>query len=425
MVSQKSDICLECKKNFSDVTRFEETNLCESCFQKEESKSSYCLDCKKKFVSVKRYENSNLCEHCFEKGADIKKAIYLDTANAICPRDNTLLKKNSQGYLECETCQGKFYHSLDYNIHELYVNFPPTILGSTLLCPVCKKDMINLKHRYSRLMINQCNHCKGFWLDKDEEEAMNKVIQKQKKQKVIHQFNKKAQLNDKDLLKKYQEYEPENNKTKTGETIFQLISGLPIERNLKTFHTPYITYTLIIINIIIFLLTLFDFKTSIYNFGYIPQKQEYIKILYSMFLHGGFWHLFANMYFLWIMGDNVEDVFGPKKYLLLYILSGIISGVIGGMLGRSNVPHIGASGAIAGVMASYLLLFPKAKLLLRFYYLIVVPISSIGYLILWIVSQFLLAVRANTNISWGAHLAGFVVGAVFTLIMKKRLYKKM
>jgi len=136
-----------------------------------------------------------------------------------------------------------------------------------------------------------------------------------------------------------------------------------------------------------------------------------------MFLHGSFWHLLANMWSLYIFGDNIEDRLGPFRYLVFYILCGIASGLSHFFLNfDSTVPVIGASGAIAGVMGAYFVLYPRAKILT------LIPIFIIPYFInipayiflgLWFAIQFFNAAGASADsasIAWWAHIGGFIFG---------------
>jgi membrane associated rhomboid family serine protease len=140
----------------------------------------------------------------------------------------------------------------------------------------------------------------------------------------------------------------------------------------------------------------------------------------SLFLHGGFLHLLGNMWFLYIFGDNVEDRFGHLRYLAFYLLCGLAAGASHLVLNwHSNVPTIGASGAIAGVMGAYLILYPRAKvltLLPLFFFFTFVELPAFLFLGIWFLFQFLIAAAAAGQaggIAWGAHIGGFIFGIVF------------
>jgi membrane associated rhomboid family serine protease len=148
-----------------------------------------------------------------------------------------------------------------------------------------------------------------------------------------------------------------------------------------------------------------------------------------MFMHGGWLHLLSNMLYLWIFGDNVEDVLGHLRYLLFYLLCGITAALTHGFLNLgSRVPVVGASGAIAGVLGAYMFLFPKARirtLLILFVFIQVVNIPATILLGYWILIQILsgiteLGSQATSGIAWFAHVGGFAAGFLLILTMKKR-----
>jgi membrane associated rhomboid family serine protease len=154
-----------------------------------------------------------------------------------------------------------------------------------------------------------------------------------------------------------------------------------------------------------------------------PDKNVYLAVLYSMFLHGGLLHLAGNMLFLWVFGNNIEDRMGRFGYAAFYLLGGIVATMAHVLANADSVvPLVGASGAIAAVMGSYLVLFPWRPVLS------VVPIFFFGFLTevpaglllgLWFVTQFFLP--TNSGVAWMAHVAGFVFGVVVTVVLRSRL----
>jgi membrane associated rhomboid family serine protease len=144
-----------------------------------------------------------------------------------------------------------------------------------------------------------------------------------------------------------------------------------------------------------------------------PGKSIWLAVLTSIFLHGSLLHLLGNMWFLWLFGNNIEDRFGRARYLLFYIAAGLISSAVYVLFQPdSTVPVIGASGAIAGVMGAYLVLYPRAPITTLIIWIIpwVTSISAIWFLLIWFVTQFFTTPEAQ--VAWIAHVAGFVVGAV-------------
>jgi membrane associated rhomboid family serine protease len=189
---------------------------------------------------------------------------------------------------------------------------------------------------------------------------------------------------------------------------------------------PILTISLIILNVFIFIWSLSDFENIILTYGFIPAKFSLFSLFTSMFLHGGLDHLFGNMWYLWIFGDNVEDKLGKAKFLLLYFLSGL-SAIFFQYLTdpTSTIPSIGASGAISGILGAYLLLFPREKILtsIQYTFIRIPAYIVIGF---WFLIQFIFGTASllggtGSNIAFWAHVGGFLFGLAFTkLIVKKR-----
>jgi len=146
----------------------------------------------------------------------------------------------------------------------------------------------------------------------------------------------------------------------------------------------------------------------------LPPKNIWVSVLVSMFLHGGLLHLGGNMLFLWIFGNNIEDRFGRARYLLFYLAAGIVATATQVALDPSSpVPMIGASGAIAGVMGAYLVLYPRVRIK-TLVLLIIIPIifdlSAFWWLAFWFTTQFFLS--PSSGVAWAAHVGGFTFGVV-------------
>ncbi|MEM7821462.1 MAG: rhomboid family intramembrane serine protease [Candidatus Aenigmatarchaeota archaeon] len=191
---------------------------------------------------------------------------------------------------------------------------------------------------------------------------------------------------------------------------------------------PLVTITLITLNVFVFILSLQDFEFFILSFGFIPAHPSLLTLFTSMFLHGGFDHIFGNMWYLWIFGDNIEDRFGRLKFLILYFFSGIVASFFHLLTNiGSEIPAIGASGAVSGILGSYFLIFPKEMILTRFgYSFIHIP----AYIVIgfWFVLQFVFATISffgfsGSNVAFWAHVGGFVFGIVFTLGLKPKKLK--
>lgn len=143
------------------------------------------------------------------------------------------------------------------------------------------------------------------------------------------------------------------------------------------------------------------------------------SIFASMFIHGGFWHFAGNMLFLWIFGDNVEDALGHVKYLAFYLISGIAAALAFAVTTADvNTVLIGASGAIAGVMGGYLVLYPKVWLWALLAKIIPLKVPAVAMIGLWFVIQFVSLGDDEAGVAWMAHIGGFIFGAALMMVLK-------
>jgi membrane associated rhomboid family serine protease len=151
------------------------------------------------------------------------------------------------------------------------------------------------------------------------------------------------------------------------------------------------------------------------------QVPEGLTLLTYQFLHGDIFHLLSNMLFLWVFGDNVEDAMGHLKYLVFYLVCGVAAGLAHStMLPASKLPLIGASGAVAGVIAAYLVLHPRVRVWVLAFRIIPLKISAVWVLGVWVVTQFLMIlVNQPDQVAWWAHIGGMIAGAVLILFMRR------
>ena len=189
---------------------------------------------------------------------------------------------------------------------------------------------------------------------------------------------------------------------------------------------PYVTYIIIIINILVFIcqnyISFGNPKLNhelILTFGFIPNSFNILTIFSSMFMHGGIGHIFSNMWFLYIFGDNIESILGHIKFLYFYIFCGVGAAIAQfGINPDSITPMVGASGAIAGVLGAYMLRFPKAKvhilaIVIVFITTFIVPAQVI--LGIWFLIQLSgglnsLGIDTTGGVAWFAHIGGFITG---------------
>jgi membrane associated rhomboid family serine protease len=220
----------------------------------------------------------------------------------------------------------------------------------------------------------------------------------------------------------------------------------PISDSIKAGSRPYVNIFIIVINIIVFFyeisLSNHELRLLFIDYGLVPVKlflpvevvgvtEKVTPFLTSMFLHGGWFHMISNMYFLYIFGDNVEDLMGHIRYFFMYILFGLAAAFTQVVLyPDSTIPTIGASGAVSGVMGYYFVKFPHSRiktLVFIIFFVTIIEIPAVFFLAFWFFMQFIngsmqLMISNTGGVAWWAHIGGFVAGFIYALIDKKRYY---
>jgi len=193
--------------------------------------------------------------------------------------------------------------------------------------------------------------------------------------------------------------------------------------------TPVVTYALIALNILFFFVELSGGEAFIMKWSFVPSRflahpaADFPTLFTSMFMHAGWVHLGGNMLYLWIFGDNVEDNFGHAKFIIFYLLCGLAATFAQLVFSlNSNVPNLGASGAIAGVLGAYILLFPRGQVRVL-QGQTVIPVPALMVIGLWIVLQFFsgigsIANAAEGGVAYMAHIGGFVAGLVLCFLFR-------
>ncbi len=225
----------------------------------------------------------------------------------------------------------------------------------------------------------------------------------------------------------------------------------------KLKHPGYVTIGLVVVNMLVFFLLQQVGANTSFTYGWsvipleittgqdlvtpqavfvngrtitVPEapgpRPIYLTILTAMFMHAGFAHLFGNMLYLWIFGDNVELRFGSGTFLAFYLASGIVATLVQvGMDPLSVVPNLGASGAISGVLGAYLVLFPRNRVYALFLFVFVISIPAVVAIGLWIAVQFInwgsvmMSAQTVDGVAYGAHVGGFLTGVVMALVLRK------
>jgi membrane associated rhomboid family serine protease len=219
---------------------------------------------------------------------------------------------------------------------------------------------------------------------------------------------------------------------------------IPLRDTIPSRTVPIVNYVLIVANGLVFFYELTlgaDLPYFLTRYGVVPARffnphlfgedllgAAVLPLITFMFLHGGWFHFIGNMLYLWIFGDNVEDRIGHLRYLIFYVLCGLVSGLAQLFLyPSSQLPIVGASGAIAGVMGGYLLLYPFARVVTLFFFFFfvhIVEIPALFFLGFWFVFQFLSGSLSlageGGGVAWWAHIGGFLCGALLIFPLRKK-----
>jgi len=220
---------------------------------------------------------------------------------------------------------------------------------------------------------------------------------------------------------------------------------IPLKDDNPTYRTPIVTYSIIAICVIVFILEItsssYNNGRLFYSYGLIPAVftgqatlpdeiaglPSELTLLSSMFMHGGFMHLIGNMLYMWIFADNIEDEIGPVRFIIFYVLAGIAAALTQVYLNTSStIPMIGASGAIGGVLGAYIVNHPKAKVLVLIplgFFSQIIKIPALYVLGFWFVLQFInssLSSSTGGGIAYGAHIGGFIFGVIAILFFNKK-----
>ncbi|MGA9191153.1 MAG: rhomboid family intramembrane serine protease [Anaerolineales bacterium] len=217
---------------------------------------------------------------------------------------------------------------------------------------------------------------------------------------------------------------------------------IPLRDTVRSRATPWVNYTLIALNLAVFFyeasLTRGHFQAFLTSYGLVPARLSagnpipYASLFTSMFLHGSWFHVLSNMWVLFIFGDNVEDRMGSGRYLSFYLLAGVVAGLTQvAFAPSSQIPTVGASGAIAGVLGAYLILYPSGRvltLILLIFLPWLVEIPAYLFLGLWFLSQLSsgllslghLGSGQFSGIAWWAHVGGFLFGLILVRVFARR-----
>ncbi|MCK6509171.1 rhomboid family intramembrane serine protease [Myxococcota bacterium] len=269
------------------------------------------------------------------------------------------------------------------------------------------------------VQLDHCPTCRGVWFDDKEGRKLFRIMQSnQQKARVV------AGASD--------DQDDEKHQPTLWSYLFQLLTQLPVEGYHPTKRHPLVLYALVLAILVAFGWEMYvivsepqNVKEFLRQFACTPQLvkdgQGYLGLFTHMFLHAGFWHLFGNLYFLAVFGDNVEDALGKSRFVALYVVAGLVGALLHVFLAPDpKIPLIGASGAIAGVMGAYVLLFPNVKIWVILF-LVRFPVKALYYLLFWVGFQLVMwgffSEPGKASVAWMAHVGGFAAGLVISYVM--------
>jgi len=295
------------------------------------------------------------------------------------------------------------------------------------------------------VVVDCCPKCDGLWLDRGELADLRKAVRrqasvkrhifrpglsaekaKQQAQKVLDSQERRLLTNSDDAVAK----------TGPGWTVFAILTDLPVEGYNPVYRSPVVTHALMLACIGVFMVQ--GSAGGLQELALVPDDMwgKPYTLLTSIFLHGGLIHLLVNLYFLKICGDNVEDRLGRRWFLLLFMAAGLGGSLTHGLLTTSqDIPALGASGAVSGILAAYVWFFPDVRLsLLPFWWFIVramlskfpgrswIHLRAMFYIPIWLVAQFIMLAAGVSGVGFWAHIGGFAFGLGLTAWMAKNVF---
>lgn len=274
-------------------------------------------------------------------------------------------------------------------------------------CPECggRLAVYNLSE-VVQLEVHACEKCRGLWFEPGEVEHATLLEQHEKAMLAI------------DRERTWKDW------------FFQLLLSVPVEFNMKPRSFPKVTVGLITACALVFLLGTFSIlpQQTIESGAFLPASfpdiSWFVSLLSYQFLHANLLHLVGNMYFLYLFGDNLEDVLGWRDYLILYLAAGAVGALTHqGFTAEPEVVLVGASGAVAGLMAAYMVIFRRAKLTVMLaVWQFKVP--ALWYCGGWVLLNMAGQLLGQGAVSWGCHLGGFAVGVFAALMLRDRVYSE-
>ena len=306
---------------------------------------------------------------------------------------------------------------------------------STYICPRCQGGFDTFEYAPGTgLYIDRCKSCKGIYLDAGELKKIHTITGRRRllgleSPAESDRALRETMQRERARHRRRPEDRPSDRRSSgAGVYFFQLLTGLPVEVDAKRARFPAITLSLIIICAAAFLYQLLAIGDGYYfysTYAFVPERffdgdpGAILGLFSNMFLHGGWLHLLGNMYFLWVFGDNVEDRMNRGLFIVFYLLCGVAASLIhGAMTHNPEMPTLGASGAISGIMGAYLVLYPRRRMY-QIIFFMQFRVSVTFYLLFWLGLQIFYTSIGAGGVAWFAHIGGFAIGAGGIWLLKQ------
>jgi membrane associated rhomboid family serine protease len=309
---------------------------------------------------------------------------------------------------------------------------------STYICPRCQGGFDTFEYAPGTgLYIDRCKSCRGIYLDAGELKKIHTITGRRRllgvespatSDRALHEAMKRERARHGRPKPRPHSSASSRSSSGAGVYFFQLLTGLPVEVDAQRARFPVITVSLIVINVLVFLFQMLAVNDMSYfysTYAFIPERLLHggvkggLGLLTGMFLHGGFLHILGNLYFLWVFGDNVEDRLNRGLLVVFYLFCGIAASLIhAAMTNQPEIPTLGASGAISGIMGAYLVLYPRRRMY-QIIFFIQFKVSVAFYLLFWLGLQILYTGMGTAGVAWFAHIGGFAVGAGGIWLLKQ------
>jgi len=354
-----------------------------------------------------------------------------------CPNCDTLLQRSikyKKMIYRCKKCNGYLVSIANLRhqcsdqkmINDLWNEARNAPHNQGKECAYCSRSMSSVKlHSDSvSIDIDICSHCLCFWFDDHEFGLVPMQTKSEKPELKIEEKYKKELLPLKLHILKQNKDELVEMETPRGINFIFTILGLPYEVDEDWFSIkPVVTWAFTGVMILLYIITVFEGDLFIRSFGFIPDqffRSFGITAVSSFFLHASIFHLLGNLYFFLIFGDNVEDDIGPYSFVILLLVSHFFGLLLHSLFDlRGDIPVIGASAGISGILAYYAVTFPKKRIGFMFrilYFIRFLKVPSILYFGLWIIMQIVYSITQSTHGNGGVsalgHLGGIIIGLV-------------